>query len=409
MKKQEKKSILFLSHYFWPEEMATSVLLSGIAFKLKQAEYMVDGLAGQPAYLLVKKLLPKMVEHNGVCIKRVWSTKLNKNTTIGRIINTASFTLSALFNLLFRRQADVLITVTNPPLLLWVACVNNLIRGTKYVLIIHDVYPDVAVKLGKIKEGSMIEKLWKKLNRFSYARASKIVVLGSCMKAVIDAEISKHHQEKIEVIENWADGNFIKPYPRENHPQLIEWGLNDKFVVQYSGNLGLFHDFETMLGAAKILKDNKKVHFLFIGEGGQLPNIQHVIDKHKLKNITLKPFQPFEKLPLTLTACDLALISLKEEITGLCVPSKLYGVLASGKAVISIADKKTETSREIIKNDCGENVYPGDCKQLAEKILMYSADTNLLRCKSLNARKAFDDKYTLNVISEKYRNLIERV
>lgn len=401
-----KTSALFLSHYFWPEEMATSEMLSGIAFSLSRIGISVSGLAGHPAYRGNMERLPSNVEHGGVHIRRVWSTQFDKNNVLGRVLNTSTFTISSLISCLFITRPNVMISVTNPPLLPWVSWVMHTIRGIPYVLIIHDVYPDVAVALNRIPKNSIIEKTWKFLNRLSYTKATRIVVLGECMADVLRKELSFEQHSKVVVIPNWADGQMIQPMQRKDHPLLKEWGVANKFVIQYSGNIGLFHEIETIINAAEQLKHINDIHFVFIGDGGQLPWLNRQVKERELDNVTLMPFQPKERLPLTLTACDAALVTLKDEVTGLCIPSKLYGVLAAGKPVLCVANPASESSQMVKLHSCGITVLPGDSKSLAEAIRCLKETNEDCQRYGKAARNAYENNYTLDIIASKYADML---
>ncbi len=406
---QKNRSITFVSQYFWPEEMATSELLSGVAFELSKQGIITSALAGQPAYWKGGDEIPWVLDKEGVEIRRVKSTRMDKNSTLGRVFNTLTFAFSIFINLVLGKQPKVIVAVTNPPLLLWVARLVKLFRGTPYILVIHDVYPNVAIALNRMNEGSLISKLWRVLNRWSYRGSEKIVALGDCMADVLREELPQAERSKVVVISNWADGEKIFPVPQENNSLLKEWELEDKFVVQYSGNIGLFHEIETIVRAAEILKDNSKIHFLFIGEGGQLSWLKERVSILGLSNISFQPFQAKERLPLSLTACDLALVTLKDEATGFCVPSKLYGVLASGKPVLGVVNGRSETARTIKAGDCGVITEPGDCDGLAKVIQELSRNPATCEQYGAASRKVFDSQYMLKRISSQYAELLQHV
>ncbi|MDT8308009.1 MAG: glycosyltransferase family 4 protein [Bacteroidales bacterium] len=387
--------------------MATSELLSGVAFELSKQGVAVSALAGQPAYWKEGGDIPWVIEKDGVEVRRVRSTRLDKNTTLGRILNSTTFAFSIFINSLFRKQPDLFIAVTNPPLLIWVVRLVKLFRGTSYVLIIHDVYPDVAIALNRLGETSFISRLWRLLNRWSYRGAERIVVLGECMADVLREELPQAEQGKVVIIPNWADGEKIYPIPREENSLLKEWELEDKFVVQYSGNIGLFHEIETIVKAAEILKDNRKIHFLFIGEGGQLPWLKEKVSQLRLSNISFQPFQAKEKLPLSLTACDLALVTLKDVATGFCVPSKLYGILAAGKPVLGVVNSRAETARVIEAANCGIVIRPGDAESLARTIEQLSEDHKKCEQFGVAARAVFENEYTLSKIASQYADMFK--
>jgi glycosyltransferase involved in cell wall biosynthesis len=228
------------------------------------------------------------------------------------------------------------------------------------------------------------------------------------MAELIRADLPPEQHDKVIVIHNWADGERIQPVPRKDHPLLREWNLAGKFVVQYSGNIGLFHEIETVIAAAEQLRDREDIAFLFIGEGGQLPRLRQRAKDENLSNIVFQPFQPRERLPLSLTACDAAVVSLKEEATGCCVPSKLYGVLAAGRPVLAVANEKTETARTITRGQCGAVVAPGDSEKLKETILAWREAPGEVETLGKAARELFDNDFTVARIASAYEDAVKQ-
>jgi len=400
-------SLLFLSQYFWPEETATADMLSGVAFDLAAHGFRVEAIAAQPAYRRAERL-PRRLEERGVAVRRLRSTRLDKNRPLGRVLNTATFAGSALLSAVMDRPRDLLLAATTPPLLPWVARIGHRLRGTPYVLLIQDVYPQIAVALGRLRAGSAAARFWRRLNRWAYRGAAAIVALGECMAEVLRSELPANQESKVAVIPNWANGDAIRPRPREGHPLLAEWQMADRFVVQYSGNIGLFHEIETVLAAAEWLRGSN-VHFLFLGDGGQWPALRRAVAERRLPNVTLLPFQPRERLPLTLTACDVGLVTLKEAATGFCVPSKLYGILAAGKPVLAVMNETCEAARAVRRHECGAVVPPGDGETLAAEILRLKSERALREQMGRAAREAYEANYTLQAVAGRYAALIGRL
>jgi len=396
--------ICFLSECFWPENVATSEMLSGVVFRLRALGLPVEVLAGQPTYDGAGRL-PQRMNYLGVPIRRVGSTRLDKNSAIGRVLNTATFAVSALGKILLSNGFSRLVVTNVPPIVPWVAALIGQLRHRRYVLVIYDIYPEIAVRLGRLTQGGSIEALWRLLNRWAYERAEAIVVLGECAAEVVRAQMPPRERGKVVVISNWADGDAIKPIPRHRHPLLREWGIEERFVVQYSGNIGLAHDIETVMEAAKILRGGNE-HFLFIGKGAQEHRLKDEIRKRNLDNLSLLHFQPRERLPLTLTACDVALVTLKKGLAGLCVPSKFYGILAAGKPVVAVMDEHADIAKAIYRHECGMVVRPGDAEGLAKVIGELERDSGLREQLGERARKAFDENYTIDVIAHKFLKVL---
>jgi glycosyltransferase involved in cell wall biosynthesis len=384
-------------------------MLTGIAFELAGRGLPVAALSGQPAYRQDVPRLPRLMERNGVQVRRVHSTRLDKNRPLGRVLNTVTFAGAAFFSALAQPRPAVVLAVTNPPLLLWIARAVGAWRHLPVVLIIHDVYPQIVVALGRFHEASLLNRLWRILNRWAYRGAARIVVLDEAMAGVIRAELPPPQRQKVTVISNWSDGNVIRPVPRQGHPLRKEFGLGDDFVLLYSGNIGLFHEIETIVQAAMRLSGVAGIRFLFIGDGGQLAWLQRTVRENNLRNVLLLPFQPKERLPLTLTVGDAGFVTLKSAATGLCSPSKLYGLLAAGKPLLVVADAQAEAARVAGAFQCGITVPPGAGPRLAEEILRLRNDPRLLEEMGRRARLAFEQNYSLTRIAQRYDRLFRDV
>jgi len=401
--------VTILSQYFWPEENATSDLMSGIATGLVQQGFEVTAIAGQPSYRDIETL-PRVLEHEGVRVRRVPSTRFDKNRLPGRAINMVTFTVSLFFSSLFMRRSDAVIAVTNPPFLILVVRLLTSLRGMKSVLLIHDLYPEVAIALGHLRKGSLTARFWSAFNRWSYRGATRIIALGECMAELLRQQVPAELLERIVVIPNWANGDVIKPVPRENHPLIREWEVEGKFVVLYSGNIGRFHELETVTRAAEILAEkDSSILFQFIGDGGQLTWLKSEVGRLSLKNVAFQPFQSKERLPLSLTACDAGLVTLKKEATGCCVPSKLYGMLAAGRPVLGVLSRQSETAKTIERHGCGIVVQPGDAEGLAEGVIRLKSDPDLVNRLGEAARHAYECHYTVEKVAEAYGTLLRSV
>ena len=213
---------MFVSQYFAPEPGATSELLAGIAEELAKAGMNVNAIAGQPSYFATERLRKDLLI-NGVKVRRIWSTQSSKNSMLGRVLNTASFSASLFLSLLVLSPRDrIFVAVTTPPTLPLICYAAHLIRGGKYVAVIHDVYPDIAVELGALRERGLVARLWRFFNRRAFRRASAIVALGRDMHELLLARYGQDLSARMQIIPNWADGDVIKPIERTCHPNLTD-------------------------------------------------------------------------------------------------------------------------------------------------------------------------------------------
>jgi glycosyltransferase involved in cell wall biosynthesis len=400
-------NVCFLSQYFFPEPGATSEVLTEIAKQLHEPEMKVHAIAGQPSYFGNERVHPILFV-DGVEVRRVWSTQLNRMRAFGRIVNSLSFALSTLISVLFTvRSGTVLIAVTNPPLLPWICLAARLLRGHRYVVLVHDVYPDIAVALGALSGAGLLAKAWRLLNRVAYRFCERVVVLGRDMEQAIIKATCTADQHKIHIIPNFADGTLIRPGAKSMHGLGLATDGKDAFVVQYSGNIGRFHEIETILSAAKSLH-NEPFLFLFIGEGQQTSAVRRAA-KSCVGNIVVAPFQPRENLSRSLLASDVGIVSLKPKLSGLAVPSKLYGILASGRPVLVVAPNDCEAARVVTENDCGIVVEPGKPDELVAALRRLRNDGDLCMRLGANARRAFEQNYDLPIVAAQWKRLIQEM
>jgi glycosyltransferase involved in cell wall biosynthesis len=210
------------------------------------------------------------------------------------------------------------------------------------------------------------------------------------------------------IIPNWADGADVIPTKKEQNPLLGDLGIHDRFVVQYSGNLGRFHELETVLQCAEILR-GESFHFLFIGSGAREGLVKQHIDRGKAGNMQLLPYQPRSRLKVSLTACDVGLVTLRAGMAGLAVPSKLYGILAAGKPVVVIGPEDSEPAMVVRENHCGIVVRPGDPKGLANALRRLKDDGKLRADMGRNGRKAFEGLYDLPIVLAQWKELLKDV
>jgi colanic acid biosynthesis glycosyl transferase WcaI len=397
-----------VSELYYPEQTSTGYFLTRIAEALAE-HYKVRVLCSQPTYSSRGRNAPSNEFHNGVCIHRCWSTTFNKDIFPLRIVNTVTITLSVFLNGLQRfHKGDCVIVVTNPPLLPFAVLIASYLRHAKCCLIIHDVYPEVLVTTGLAKPESLTVRLISRLTHQLYKRMAGIIVLGRDMAALVQKKLNVI-EKPIHIIPNWADVNFIRPCNRWNHPLLEKLGLADRFVVQYSGNIGRTHGIEQLVACAEQLKSNPAVHFLFIGFGGKKYWLIQRVEELGLSNITIMDYRPRAELPVSLTGCDVSIISFIKGMTGVSVPSRLYNIMAAGKPIIAVADPESELAFVVCEEDIGWVVSPGDIGGLRMAILEAKANPKLLVQMGQRARLAAEKKYTLEKVNQAYKDVVASI
>jgi glycosyltransferase involved in cell wall biosynthesis len=359
--------LIFLNRFFHPDHSATSQILSDLAFHLAEAGFEVQVLTSQQIYDDPARVLPPRETVRGVQVHRVWATRFGRGRLLPRAIDYLTFYLSATAKLATLADSDtVVIAETDPPLLSVPCALVAWLRRSVLVNWTQDLFPEVAESL-HVPGMALVAPVLRRLRNLSLKQARTNVVLGEGMAARLRAEGVA--PGKIDVIHNWSPVEMVSPAAQPvPNPLRAEWQLGQKFVVGYSGNFGRAHDFATVLDAAAMLRDLPDVHFLFVGAGAQRAWVETRVAELGLSNVSFQPYQPLDRLPLSLTVPDVHLVSLKPELEGLIVPSKFYSVLAAGRPVLFIGNPKAEMARCIDEADCGRAFPPGAHNDLAATI-----------------------------------------
>ncbi|MCA9300378.1 MAG: glycosyltransferase family 4 protein, partial [Phycisphaerales bacterium] len=286
-----------------------------------------------------------------------------------------------------------------------IGAIVSIFRRHTYVMLLHDAYPQLAVWVGTIRKGGLIEKIWHRINRLAYGRADQTIVLCQAAKRLV-CENYGVDESRVHVIPNWADARDLINKPKADSEFAAEHGLLDHFTVLYSGNLGLYYEFETILKAAELLKD-EDFRLVFVGSGGRKAWIAQQIRERGLTNTMMLPYQPFEKLADSLTACDASLVTIARGIEGISFPSKLYSSLAVGRPILALSEPWSELRSLVDEEGVGLWYELGDAEGLAAGIRDLMADPDAAIRQGNNARQIFETRYTRKASATSYGHVLE--
>jgi len=314
----------------------------------------------------------------------------SRSTFFNRISSWLGFTIQVFFKLLFKRHEAHLLFVSNPPLVPFIGLIFHKLFKQPYSVLIYDIYPDALINFGMVRKDSFIIKVWSKLNKSLFFNAHKVFTISNFMAETLKTYYGNH--DNLIIIPNWVNNKYIKPVPRQNNSFIQQYSLQDKFIILYSGNMGLTHDIESIIEAASLLKEEKRIHFVFIGEGTKKEKVSKIVKERDLDNVLILPFQESSVMPFSMSSADISIVTLLEEAGTLSVPSKTYYMMAAGTAIIAIAPSKSELVHLVNEYKIGEAVKPHDAKNLAEKILYLSREEktiDLYKKKSLRTSSKF--------------------
>lgn len=388
MSEQRSSSRLWVvSELYAPDDAATAHLLTQIAEHAADSQ-SVCVLCAQPTYTQRGKKAPTQENLNGVEVTRCWSTTFSKDNLVLRVVNMVTIVASFFLNMLFRfRSGDVVLVVTNPPPLPFATQVASWLRGARTCLLIHDIYPDVLVPTGITTKNSLPYRIIDFFNCWLFRRVHRIIAIGRDMKQRVVAK-SADFEPKIEVIPNWYDESF-QPVPREENQLLRELPFREKFIVQYSGNIGRTHGLSIIAEAAEILqaKGITEVHWMVCGWGGGKPAFEEQCKSLALANLSIHEPFPRDRIADLIGVASVSLISFIPGMSGISVPSRMYNILAAGCPIIGVTDSDSELALTINDDQLGW-VSPPNCGQSLAKLVesIYDDQSSLpeirRRCRS---------------------------
>ncbi|MCD9188065.1 MAG: glycosyltransferase family 4 protein [Pyrinomonadaceae bacterium] len=401
----KKKTLWVVTELYYPEETSTGYYLTRTAEGLAD-EFEVKVLCGQPNYSARGTRAPKHEVHKNVEIFRAFGTTLDKNVIFFRLINMLTLSFSIFWKALrkFKKGEQVLV-VTTPPSLPFITALASLLKGSQYILLIHDNYPEILVAVKKAKEDSIFVRFLNFCNRWLYKYAAKIIVVGRDMKILVEKK-TEGLDIPIEIIPNWAELETVEPREREQNELLSELRLLDKLVFLYAGNMGHPNDMESIVQCAESLVENKEIHFIFLGTGVKRKWLEKEIGEKKLINVTVLDPKPRSEQNIFLNACDVAFVSLVPKMWGVSMPSRTYNILAAGKPILALSEKDSEISKVVLEDNLGWVVPPHEPIVLRECILEISEKKDLLKLMGNNARITALAEYSLPQAIKRYKKAL---
>ena len=405
--------ILFLSNYYKPEKAASPYL--GENMRQAFAEAGFDMVLHTPVPCRgVSEEVRK--EYS----KRFYEEELDGKLQVHRfslmregqnpIQRAFRYTLSIWK--LYRRamkekDIDVLCISSTPPIngLMFPGIKKKL--GCKIVYNLQDIFPDTLVTAKMAKKGGFLWKIGRKLEDLTYRNSDLIVVISEDFKRnIMEKGVP---EDKIVMIRNWVDENAVVDIPRQENELFDTYGLDrDKFYVCYSGNIGMSQNMDMLLNVAKQLQDNENIGFVLVGEGAYKKQVEARIAEENICNITLLPFQPYEKISQVFSLGDCGLVISKKGIGQSSVPSKTWSIMSAGRSVLASFDKGSELDRIVTETGCGVCVEANDENAFREAVLRLAEDKEQLVQMGKNGRRYIEENLTREIGTAKWVAVMRR-
>jgi hypothetical protein len=290
----------------------------------------------------------------------------------------ASFQIYFLLITKYRRYEIFYFSV--PPF----AYLLSIILRRRFSVFMWDVYPD-ALKIADIKESNLIYRFWRNINRNLFKKAYKLYTIGDSLK-----NLMAHYTEsdKIKVINLWSGLNHIENIEKRENPFIRKYKLENKFIVQYSGNIGSGHNIETIIEVAELTKEENDILFLIIGRGQKFKSTQEIVSKKNLRNFLFLPFLPDDMIQYTLRAADIGIVLIDKRAANVSIPSKIYNYIAAGTTILSVSPENSAVNSIVNKYEIGKNYNDIEISEIKKFILDAKQDSSLLKKYKINLSKA---------------------
>lgn len=407
--------ILYLPSYYKPEKAASNYLSENRneLFAAEGFEMVAHtptpcrGVSKEVRLEYCKKENRTTYELDGKLVVHRFSLFAEGKNPILRTIRYVLCLVLQFFYGLKEKDVDVMLFASTPPIKGALGAILKKFKKVPFVYNLQDIFPDSLVNNGLTKKGSILWKIGRIIEDFTYKHADKIIVISNDFKQNIMAKGVP--EEKIEVIYNWVDQNAVVDVPREENKLFDMYGLDrSKFYVTYNGNIGLSQNMDMLLEVAKALEANDDIHFVLVGNGAYLEEVKRIVAERRISNVHLLPFQPYEDISHVFSLGDVSLVISKPGTGAASVPSKTWSIMSASRPVLANFDEN-ELKTIIEQNHCGIFTKAGDENAFIAAILNAYNDKNACKEMGKNGRKFVMDNLTREVGTAKYVEVIKSV
>ena len=412
-----KKNLLIYAHYYIPDTASTGQILRELAEGMLD-KFNITVICVVPSYLgniEDKYKTQKYYEEeiNGVKVLRIRVPEFSKTNKKSRVKNIVSYFFGAMSATFKVGKMDYVFSISQPPILggllgVW----GKWVKHAKYIYNIQDFNPEQVLAVGYTKSKLITDAMmW--FDKFSCKRSDLVITVGRDLVETVENRFKGKKVPKTVMINNWIDENEIYPLDENNEKVLDfkkKYNLNDKFVIMYSGNIGLYYDLENLIKVVEKIKpgtktsDGREVVFAFVGAGSVLDKLKAYVKEHHMDNVAFIPYQDKADLIYSLNAGDVHWCVNAKGIKGVSCPSKAYGIMAAAKPILGVLESGSEVRCLIEDTECGFCCEPGEYDKVEENILWFidNAGNSELKAMGARGRENLEKNLTRNVSVRKY-------
>ena len=326
--------ILLLNQCFYPDVVSTAQHLTDLATALSSRGHDVTVIASDRGYDDPTRRFPRREHWNGIEIIRIPSLSLGKSTRWRRAFNFGSFLLLCSLRLVALQRFEVVVALTSPPLISFLAALFTKFKGGSFCFWVMDLNPDEAIAAGWLDERAPTTRLLQRMLNYSFHCATQTIVLDRFMKERVVAK--GVDPARVAIVPPWSHDDHVSYSEAGREEFRQRQGLSDKFVVMYSGNHSPCHPLDTLLNASLRLAQRSEIVFCFIGGGSEQVKVREFAHHHGLKNVKCLPYQPLSELSSSLSAADLHVVVMGEKFVGIVHPCKVYNIMSVGAPALYI-------------------------------------------------------------------------
>ena len=410
-------NVLILSLVFPPDSVSTAQIMGELAVDLQAKGHKVAVLTTAPHFNRDPEAelrqpirnhwgpVLRKSDFHGIPVYHTFMPRKGKSILLRLLGWTGFHLISAVAGMTTVPRPSVIIA-PSPPLTIGVfAWILGKFHGAPYIYNVQEIYPDIAVRLGALRNKRLIGLL-ERLERFVYRKGEKIAVIAPRMRQrLLDKGVPS---DKVEVVPNFVDIGDLSPLPKDNEFSRRH-GIQEKFVVGYAGNMGPAQGLEGFIDSAGLLRDGTGIHFMMMGDGILRESLRKRVEKLGLDNFTFLSYQPYSTMPQIYAASDICLVPQTAQTGCDAIPSKVYRIMACARPVLAITEPESDLAHLIRDTGCGVTISPEGSSDLADVICKAYRDQARWKEMGRAGRAHVVEHYSRPAVTNRYHDLIQRV
>ncbi|MCA9230507.1 MAG: glycosyltransferase family 4 protein [Planctomycetales bacterium] len=399
-------ALLVISQVYVPDPASVGQHMHDAAAELVRRGYRVIVYTASRGYDDPSNKYPKRETLDGVTIRRLPCSSFGKKSIKIRLLAQTLFLLQVMLRGLFTRKLDRILVSTSPPMASMAAVFISFFRRVPITFWAMDINPDQVVAMGQTSQGSLVVRVFEVINRAILRRARGVVALDRFMAARLEAK--EPVGDRMAVMPPWPHESHLEPVAHQENPFRKEHGLEGKFVIMYSGNISPAHPITTILEAAKQMEGDERVVFLFIGGGNGKRQIDAFVEREKLRNVITLPYQPLDKIKFSLSAGDVHLVAMGDEMVGIVHPCKVYGAMTVARPVLLLGPMESHVGELLAEYEFGWQVDHGNVDGARELIgRIASTDQQALTEMGQRARDGIRRELSMKALSARFCDVVQ--